>query len=53
MRAGTRRVGWKTGEQEPRSLDKDLGQEKSGKGESENQWSSRPEGKARVAPTLG
>lgn len=31
-RAGTRWVRWETGEQEPRSLDKDLGQQKSEKG---------------------
>ena len=33
VRVGTRRVGWETGEQEPRSLDKDLGQQKTGKGQ--------------------
>lgn len=32
VRAGTRWVRWETGEQEPRSLDKDLGQQKSEKG---------------------
>ena len=32
MRAGTRWVRWETGEHEPRSLDKDLGQQKSEKG---------------------
>lgn len=32
VRAGARWVGWETGEQGPRSLDKDLGQQKSGKG---------------------
>lgn len=33
VRVGTRWVGWETGEQEPRSLDKDLGQQKTGKGQ--------------------
>ena len=53
VRAGTRRVGWKTGEQEPRSLDKDLGQEKSGKGRVWKPVELKARGKGSRSPTSG
>lgn len=53
-RAGTRGAGWETGQQEPRSLDKGLGQQRSGRGQSlGTQCSSRPAGRAHKAPPLG